>query len=174
MSNVQTFTADALPVRIYPTQADLSADVARIVRDHFVETIQRQGSAAAIMATGNSQIQFLEKLVALGGVDWSKMTLFHMDEYLGLASDHKASFVRYMRERVESRVKPKAFHYIDGNSDQPLDECSRYADLLYAQEVDLCCLGIGENGHLAFNDPHVADFDDPYPAVLGVIALYLR
>ena len=96
-----------------------------------------------------------------GGVDWSKMTLFHMDEYLGLASDHKASFVRYMRERVESRVKPKAFHYLDGNSDQPLDECSRYADLLYAQEVDLCCLGIGENGHLAFNDPPVADFADP-------------
>jgi glucosamine-6-phosphate deaminase len=161
MSTVKTFTADVLPVRVYPSQAELSADVARIVRDHLVETLSRQDSAVAIMATGNSQIQFLERLVALGGVDWSKLTLFHMDEYLGIDRDHRASFRRYLRERVESRVKPGTFHYLEGDADLPLDECDRYAALLAAQPVDLCCLGVGENGHLAFNDPPVARFDDP-------------
>jgi glucosamine-6-phosphate deaminase len=114
------------------------------------------------MATGNSQIQFLEKLVALGGIDWSKVTLFHMDEYLGIIGEHSASFRKYMRERVESRVKPKAFHYLAGEADLPLDECTRYTALLKAQPIDLCCLGIGENGHLAFNDPHVANLNDPH------------
>lgn len=162
MSTLKTFQADALHVRVYPSQADLSAEVAQIARDHFVATINRQGSAAAIMATGNSQIQFLDKLVALGGVNWSKVTLFHMDEYLGISADHKASFRRYMRERVESRVKPGSFHYLDGDADLPLDECARYTSLLKAQPIDLCCLGVGENGHLAFNDPPVARFDDAH------------
>lgn len=162
MSNIRTFQADQLAVRVYPSQNEMSTDVAHIVHDHLVTTIEQQGSAAAIMATGNSQIQFLEKLVALGGVDWSTVTLFHMDEYLGITGDHSASFRKYMRERVESRVKPKAFHYLTGEADLPLDECTRYSDLLKAQPIDLCCLGIGENGHLAFNDPHVANLEDPY------------
>jgi glucosamine-6-phosphate deaminase len=162
MSTIRTFQADQLAVRVYASQKDMSTEVAQIVHDHLVATIERQGSAAAIMATGNSQIQFLEKLVALGGVDWSKVTLFHMDEYLGITGDHSASFRKYMRERVESRVNPRAFHYLAGEADLPLDECARYTALLKAQPIDLCCLGVGENGHLAFNDPHVADFKDPH------------
>jgi glucosamine-6-phosphate deaminase len=162
MNTVKTFTADALAVRVYANQADLSSEVAQIVRDHLAATLDRQGSAAAIMATGNSQIQFLDKLVALGGIDWSKVTLFHMDEYLGIGADHSASFRRYMRERVESRVKPGRFQYLAGDADLPLDECARYTELLKAQPIDLCCMGVGENGHLAFNDPPVARFDDPH------------
>ncbi|HAV64255.1 MAG TPA: glucosamine-6-phosphate deaminase [Verrucomicrobiales bacterium] len=162
MNNIQTFQVDQLAVRVYPGQAELSTDVAKIVHDHLVDTIAARGAAAAIMATGNSQIQFLEKLVALGGIDWGKVTLFHMDEYLGITGEHSASFRRYMRERVESRVKPKVFHYLTGEADLPLDECARYANLLRMQPIDLCCLGVGENGHLAFNDPHVADFRDPH------------
>ena len=76
MSSPKTFQADQLTVRVYPSQAEMSEDVAQIVHDYFVATIEAQGGAAAIMATGNSQIQFLEKLVALGGIDWSKVTLF--------------------------------------------------------------------------------------------------
>lgn len=162
MSTLKTFKVDDLNVRVFSSQAELSTDVAQIVRDHFAGTIARQGSAAAIMATGNSQIQFLDKLVALGGVDWSKVTLFHMDEYLGIPGDHPASFRRYMRERVEARAKPGRFHYLAGDVDLPLDECARYTSLLKAQPIDLCCLGVGENGHLAFNDPPVARFDDPH------------
>jgi len=130
------------------------------------ETIRRQGGAAAILATGNSQICFLDALVELGGVDWSKVTLFHMDEYLGIEASHKASFRRYMRERVEARLKPGKFNYIGGDALLPLTECDRYATLLAAQPIDLCCLGIGENGHIAFNDPAVADFNDPHKVKL--------
>lgn len=159
---IQTFTVDKLPVRVYASQDDLSEAVATEVRDHLIATLARQGSAAAILATGNSQIRFLQRLVDSGGVDWSRITLFHMDEYLGLPATHKASFRRYMRERVESLVKPRAFHYLEGDCDLPLDEIARYTSLLQAQPIDLCCLGIGENGHIAFNDPPVARFDDPH------------
>ncbi len=81
---VKTFNADSLPVRVYATEADMATDVAQTVHDYLVETIEQQGEAAAILATGNSQIQFLQNLAKLGGIDWSKMTLFHMDEYLGV------------------------------------------------------------------------------------------
>ena len=84
-----------------------------------------------------------------------------MDEYVGMSADHPASFRRYLRERVDERVHPKVFHYIDGDGPDPEAECRRYAALLAEHPLDLVCLGIGENGHLAFNDPPVADFDDP-------------
>lgn len=163
---IQSFPVDALAVRVYENQADLAQDVAAIAQQHLQQTLAAQPTAAVILATGNSQIQFLERLIALGGVDWSRLTLFHMDEYLGIDATHKASFRRYMRERVEQRVKPRQFHYLQGDADQPLNECERYASLLRAQPIDLCCLGIGENGHIAFNDPPVADFADPRPVKL--------
>jgi glucosamine-6-phosphate deaminase len=172
LNPIKTFQVDELPVRIYASQDDLAKDAARMVQEFLAQCIAERGQASAIMATGNSQIRFLDELIKLGGVDWSKLTLFHMDEYLGIDAAHKASFRRYMRERVESRVKPKVFHYIEGDSDQPLNECSRYADLLQMQEIDLCCLGIGENGHIAFNDPHVAEFDDPW--TVKVVSLDLK
>jgi glucosamine-6-phosphate deaminase len=162
----KTFRVDALPVRVYRTAVDLAADAARQVQGYLQEVLARQSRASAILATGNSQIEFLEALAALGGVEWSKLTLFHMDEYLGLDAGHSASFRRYMRERVEARVKPGRFNYLEGDSPQPLAECKRYAGLLSAGPIDLCCLGIGENGHLAFNDPPVADFQDPEPVKL--------
>ncbi len=159
---IRSFRAEALNVEVFATYADLSTAVARRVQELLAGTIARQGSAAAILATGNSQIRFLKELVALGGVDWSRVTLFHMDEYLGVPADHPACFRRYMKERVASLVNPRAFHYLGGDAELPLDECARYTALLQAQPIDLCCLGIGENGHLAFNDPPVARFDDAH------------
>jgi glucosamine-6-phosphate deaminase len=158
----RSFNVDALNVRVFNTLDDLAADAAHEVNEFLRATLREKGSAAAILATGNSQIQFLKRLVALEGVDWSKITLFHMDEYLGIDANHKASFRRYMRERVQTLVKPKAFHFLQGDSDLPLDECERYESLLKAQPIDLCCLGIGENGHLAFNDPPVARFEEKH------------
>jgi glucosamine-6-phosphate deaminase len=166
---MRTFQAEALAVRVYRTQSDLAGDAAAIAQRHLQETLARQGAASVILATGNSQLQFLEALVALGGMDWSRITLFHMDEYLGIDADHPASFRRYLRDRVESRVKPRQFQYLEGNALLPLKECERYAKLLAAQPIDLCCLGIGENGHLAFNDPPVADFNDPHPVKLVML-----
>ena len=139
----------------------MARDAAEIASEYLQRTLTQQGNAAVVLATGNSQIQFLEAMVAIGCVNWSRVTLFHMDEYLGLEATHPASFRHYMKERVESRLKPLAFHYLRGDSLEPLSECARYAQLLQAQPIDLCCLGIGENGHLAFNDPPVADFNDP-------------
>jgi glucosamine-6-phosphate deaminase len=159
---VKSFQVDALSVRVYATQKALSEAVSSEARDYLADVVSRHGSAAVILATGNSQIQFLRQLVALGGVDWSAITLFHMDEYLGIRRDHPASFRRYLLERVENLVRPRAFHYIHGDCALPLDEIERYTGLLRAQPVDLCCLGIGENGHVAFNDPPVARFDDPH------------
>jgi glucosamine-6-phosphate deaminase len=158
----RNFQADDLDVRVYGTLDDLAADAALEVNAHLRAAIKEKGSAAVILATGNSQIQFLKKLVALEGVDWGKVTLFHMDEYLGISSHHKASFRFYLRERVETLVRPKVFHYINGDIDLPLDECNRYTNLLQAQPIDLCCLGVGENGHLAFNDPPVARFEEKH------------
>ncbi len=159
-SQVRTFQVDSLPVRVYENRQALGKDAARMAHEHLTSTLKRKGHAAVILATGNSQIQFLDDLVKLGGIDWSAITLFHMDEYLGIDGNHTASFRRYMRERVESRVRPKHFHYLEGDAAEPIKECERYSALLAAQPIDLCCLGVGENGHIAFNDPPVADLND--------------
>ncbi len=159
---IKTFTVDSLPVRVYANVTDLFTEAAREAQQQLRSALSARGAAAAILATGNSQLSFLDALIELGGVDWSHVTLFHMDEYLGIDAGHPASFRRYLSERVECRVQPRVFHYLHGDTLLPLDECARYAALLRAQEIDLCCLGIGENGHLAFNDPSVADFHDPH------------
>ncbi|MBD2252521.1 glucosamine-6-phosphate deaminase [Nostoc parmelioides] len=160
------FRVDHLSVQIYESEADMAQDVAAIVRKYLQSLLEEKKTAAVLLATGNSQLKFLDALIALGGVDWSRITLFHLDEYLGITADHPASFRRYLRERVEKRVVPQQFHYIEGDTLEPLAECDRYTKLLQAQPIDLCCLGIGENGHLAFNDPSVANFQDPYSVKL--------
>ena len=173
-SPVKTFKVDELSVRLHARQSDLARDAALMAKAHLSEVLDRSGRAAVILATGNSQIQFLEALIELGGVDWSKLTLFHMDEYLGIDASHKASFRRYMRERVEERVRPGAFHYLEGDALLPFDECDRYGNLLKAQPIDLCCLGVGENGHLAFNDPPVANFNDRHAVTVAKLDIACR
>jgi glucosamine-6-phosphate deaminase len=163
---VRTLRADALTVQIYRSTAGLAADAARTAHGYLQEILSRQRQAAVVLATGNSQLEFLEALAGLEGLDWSRLVLFHMDEYLGIEAGHPASFRRYMKERVEARVRPGAFHYLEGDTLLPLAECERYAALLSRQPIDLCCLGIGENGHLAFNDPPVADFQDAHAVKL--------
>src|ERR1041385_9025480 len=119
---VKSFTVDSLRVRVYATHDQLAQDAAREAQSQLQQALLAEGRAAVILATGNSQARFLEKLAAMGGVDWSRITLFHMDEYLGLPAEHPASFRRYMRERVEGLVKPKLFHYIEGDALLPIKE----------------------------------------------------
>jgi glucosamine-6-phosphate deaminase len=157
---IREFTVDALAVRVYTSQADMAAAAGELVARHLEHVLGRQNEAAVILASATSQIQFLEALAWRTEVDWSRVTLFHMDEYLGISAEHPASFRRFMRQRVEPRLRPRAFHYVAGDCWEPVAECDRYAALLRAQPIDLCCLGIGENGHVAFNDPPVADFND--------------
>ncbi|KOP27598.1 glucosamine-6-phosphate deaminase [Hapalosiphon sp. MRB220] len=160
------FCVDDLNVQTYNCETDLAENVAEIARNYLQEVLQKKGHAAVLLATGNSQIKFLDALIALSGMDWSQVTCFHLDEYLGISADHPASFRHYLRERFHKRVNLKKFHYIEGDALEPLLECDRYSKLLQAQPIDLCCLGVGENGHIAFNDPSVANFQDPYSVKL--------
>ncbi len=166
LSVTKFFRVDDLMVQVYNSETEMAQDAAEIAQKYLQEVLTSNDSATILLATGNSQIKFLDALIKLGGVDWSQVTMFHLDEYLGIAADHAASFRHYLQERVEKKVQPKQFHYIQGDALQPLAECDRYTNLLKAQPIDLCCLGIGENGHIAFNDPSVANFHDSYSVKL--------
>src|SRR5207249_1631717 len=113
----------------------------------------------AVLAEWVRRISAAQEATVAGAL--SGVRAFHMDEYVGLPPSHRASFQRYMRERVAARLSVKEFNYLSGDASDPEHEAARYAALLRAHPLDLCCAGIGENGHLAFNDPPVADFDDP-------------
>lgn len=154
-------TVDRLHVRVHPDATALARAAADEAAAVVREAVAARGVANAMFATGNSQLAFVEALVTgTPGVPWSDVVVFHMDEYVGIGPDHPASFQRWIRHRITDRTHPRAAHYLDGLAD-PAAECERYARLLRDHPLDLCCLGIGENGHLAFNDPGVADFADP-------------
>jgi glucosamine-6-phosphate deaminase len=114
-----------------------------------------------IFATGESQLETLRALTAMTDLPWNRVVGFHMDEYIGLPEDHPASFRRYLRENLTRRVPLLRFYEIAATNGDPRKVCRDYADLLHADQPLLCLLGIGENGHLAFNDPGEADFSDP-------------
>ena len=127
--------------------------------------IKEQGCAHIIVATGASQFEVLAALVEQPDIDWPNVVGFHLDEYIGLPMTHPASFRRYLKERLVDRVPFRAFHYLDGQAD-PRAECRRVGDLVRQCSIDVALVGIGENGHLAFNDPP-ADFEteEPYLVV---------
>jgi glucosamine-6-phosphate deaminase len=154
------FTVDALRVEVHADASGLGAAAAAAAAAAIADAVAERGAANVMLATGNSQLDFLAALVTRADIDWTRVSVTHMDEYVGMAADHPASFARYIRERVTDVVHPAEVHYVDGLRD-PAEECLRYAELLHERPLDLCCLGIGENGHLAFNDPPVADFADP-------------
>jgi len=139
--------------------------MARAVADRTAHVMQQavaeRGVAHVMFATGNSQLAFIDMLVGhTDDVPWSDTVVFHMDEYVGVGPDHPAGFQKWIRERIVDRTSPRAAYYVEGMGD-PEAACARYSKLLADHPLDLCCLGIGENGHLAFNDPPVADFKDP-------------
>ncbi len=167
---MRTFQVDALQVEIYRQEVDLVDSLVQQTRSYLKDVIVRQGAVTAILASGGSQIGLLTELTECEEIDWSRMTLFHLDEYLGIGGEHPASFQRYMRELVTEKVAPQRFNYLAGDTLEPIAECDRYYRLLSAQPIDLCFLGIGETGHIAFNEPEVADFSDPYPVKLVKLA----
>lgn len=140
-----------------------AAQAAEVVR----RTLASVGRCTLVIATGTSQLEVLAALVAAEGIEWERVEIFHLDDYCGLAADHPASFRRYLRERFYDLlpVKPAAFHWIGADGDPP-QECRRLADVVPVGPFDLVLCGIGENAHLAFNDPP-ADFvaKEPYLVV---------
>jgi glucosamine-6-phosphate deaminase len=153
---------DDLTVQIYDSPADVALAASIQAGNLLRMAIEQRGSAVAIFATGRSQLQFLHHLTdAKPAPDWQRIIGFHLDEYLGIAAGHPASFRHYLSTHLTSRVPLKQFYPIAGDGLLPLDICQAYEQLLRSHPADLCCLGIGNNGHLAFNDPAVADFADP-------------
>ena len=128
------------------------------------KAINSQGFAHIILATGTSQFETLNQLLTEEGIDWKKVTVFHLDEYIGLPASHPASFRKYLTERFFSKVDLKEYHLIDGEKD-PVIECDRLSTLIQNHPIDVAFVGIGENGHLAFNDPP-ADFHTTKPYII--------
>lgn len=135
-----------------------AAEAARIIK----AAIDEKGAANIIIATGNSQLTFLQALREKEGLDWSKVTIFHMDEYIDLPEGHPASFPTFLHRKLLDHIpEPAAFYPVVARAGQIETDCADYAELLRAHPADLCAMGIGENGHIAFNDPPFAEFDDP-------------
>lgn len=150
---------DLLSVFQYRSRAEMDAASGAMAAQAISAAVERQGGARIILASAPSQAGFLQQLFT-HGVPWEKVTVFHMDEYVGLEASHPASFRRFQSDHVLSLIKPAAFHGICGESRDPIAETERYAALLNVAPIDVVCAGIGENGHLAFNDPP-ADLQDP-------------
>ncbi len=147
-----------MKIKIYPTTHALGADAGKEAGTLINKAIQDRGEARIILATGASQFETLKTLVQQK-VDWSKVTMFHLDEYLGIDSSHPASFVKYLKERFVAKVGSlKAHHLINGSVEDAADTCRQLGVLITAAPIDVALIGIGENGHLAFNDPP-ADFN---------------
>jgi len=155
-----------IDIRILPDKRALGRAAAEEAASLLKDAIARRGQAQVVAATGASQFEFLEALTGTPGIDWKKTVFFHLDEYVGLADTHPASFRRYLRERIVDRVRPGAFHFIMGDAADPAAECRRLGALIRERPIDVAFVGIGENGHLAFNDPP-ADFEtrEPYLVV---------
>jgi glucosamine-6-phosphate deaminase len=168
---VRQLAVDALTVKVFDDVTSLAGAAAQDAARALRGAIDTRGEANVMLATGNSQLAFLGDLVQFTDIAWDRVRAFHMDEYVNLSPAHPASFRRYMRERVASRLPLKEFHYLEGDTGDAEAEARRYEALLRAHPLDLCCCGIGENGHLAFNDPPVADFADPRD--VKVVALEL-
>ena len=150
-------------VSVYESKGEMGARAAAEGAAAIREALAARGAARVIFATGASQFEMLDALVREADIDWGRVTGFHLDEYLGLPSTHPASFRRYLRERLVDRLTTPigAFHYIDGEGDAER-ECQRLGALISEAPVDVAFVGIGENGHLAFNDPP-ADFETERP-----------
>ncbi|GAK55420.1 glucosamine/galactosamine-6-phosphate isomerase [Candidatus Vecturithrix granuli] len=142
---------------------ELGAIAAQYGAEAIKHAIEAKGTANIILATGTSQFETIKHLVSIPGIDWSKVTAFHLDEYLGLAETHPASFRKYLKERFVAYVPTlKTFHFVNGEAQDPQEECERLGQLIQKHPIDVAFIGIGENGHLAFNDPP-ADFKTERP-----------
>ncbi len=165
---IRSFRVDHMPVHIFASNEAMGQRAAADLAETLKQVVAGQGRASVILATGNSQLAFMQALRVKPDLPWDKISLFHMDEYLGMSDQHPASFARYIREKLVDHVHPQAFYPLRGDAPDAQAELERYRALLDAHPADVCVLGVGENGHLAFNDPP-ADFETT--AVIHVVNL---
>jgi glucosamine-6-phosphate deaminase len=149
-------------VRVFGSKTELGRAAAAMAAGVITRAIGERGEACLVAATGASQFEFLDALVREPNVEWAKTTFFHLDEYVGLSDSHPASFRKYLRERIVERVRPGEFYFVEGERPDPWAECRRLGEIISRHTIDAAFVGIGENGHLAFNDPP-ADFETAEP-----------
>ena len=150
---------------VFPTKMEMGEAAAIKAAELLREAIARKGHAAFVAATGASQFEFLGALTAMADIAWDRTTMFHLDEYIGLPETHPASFRLYLQERLIDLVHPGTVHLVQGGAQDPQAECRRLNGLMAECEIDVSFVGIGENGHLAFNDPP-ADFEEEAPYIV--------
>jgi glucosamine-6-phosphate deaminase len=159
-------TAGRLAVEVHADRPKLGLAAAQAAASYLHDVIAAKGEARVIFACAPSQDEFLASLIEVSrtghtAVDWSRVTAFHMDDYVGLAGTHPQSFRHYLRTHFLSQVKIGKFHPVPAEEPDAAAVAARYTALLSEKPIDLICMGIGENGHIAFNDPPVAEFEDP-------------
>ncbi|MDY7026966.1 MAG: glucosamine-6-phosphate deaminase [Spirochaetota bacterium] len=155
-----------MDVKIFDTTEESGQAAARLGAEAIKDAIRQKGEAAVILATGNSQLKMIENLTSFKDIDWSKVTCFHLDEYVGISDRHPASFRKYLKEKFADRVGPlKDFIYVNGDADDVERECDRLGRIISRYTIDAAFIGIGENAHIAFNDPP-ADFDTEKPYII--------
>ena len=163
MSATEEFQVDRLRVSRFATREEMGRAAAAAAARKIRELLRQKHAIHVIFAAAPSQDEMLAALVREPAIDWGRVDAFHMDEYVGLAPDAPQGFGNFLRDRIFSKLPFRSVHYIRGGSGDIARECGRYGRLLKEYPPDIVCLGIGENGHIAFNDPAVADFDDPLP-----------
>lgn len=166
---MRLFTQGKLTVKAFPTIQQMGECAAKEVADKVCELLKKKAEINMIFAAAPSQDEFLSHLIRNKDIDWKRINAFHMDEYIGIEPDAPQSFGNFLRQRIFDRVPFKSVSYLNGRAEDIEAECRRYAGLLERYPVDIVCLGIGENGHIAFNDPGVADFHDSQ--LVKVVAL---
>lgn len=158
---IETRAIDKLKVHVYENRKLLGTSAGYAVAEKMKELLAQKTCIRMVFAAAPSQNEFLETLVKAEGIDWTRVTAFHMDEYIGLPEKASQRFSNFLFERLFNIVQPGKVYLLNcANTIE--EECRRYAALLEEAPIDIVCLGIGENGHIAFNDPPVADFNDPY------------
>jgi glucosamine-6-phosphate deaminase len=152
-----------MQVQVFSSKREASEEAAQTAAAILRGTIASRGRARMVLSTGNSQLDFIDVLVRVHDLDWSAVEALHLDEYVGMSAAHPASFRLWLKTRLADRVPLRAMHYLNGGAPDLEAECRRYGALLAEAPIDVGFIGIGENGHIGFNDPPVADFTDPVP-----------
>ena len=160
MAQIKEILKDKLKVKIFDTRDEMGKAAGSAAAEKIKEIIAQKGVVNMIFAAAPSQNETLVALIEADGIDWGKVNAFHMDEYIGLSSDAPQGFGNFLKDRIFSKLPFKSVNYIYAEGESAEETCERYTKLIKENPIDIVCLGIGENGHIAFNDPWVADFDD--------------
>lgn len=156
----QEFKAEELEIKTYKSRQLMGLDAAKRFSEKLELLLAEQDNVNIIFAAAPSQNEFLEGLKAKKDLNWERVNVFHMDEYIGLSQNAPQGFGNFLKEKLFDHLPFGSVNYLNGNTEDVEKECERYSKLLAQYPTDIVCMGIGENGHIAFNDPHVADFND--------------